>query len=275
SLVEGLEKIGADFNYNPIRKKNIAENVIVLAGVGRLKEIIELKKKGKIKKLFAGPNICESPNEENGILANKAIDVCIVPSQWVGVSYLEEENDLRGRIEIWHAGVDSNYWQPSAKKKNRDVIIYWKTEEEEFCKAIEDIIRNHNYNPVRVKYGNYSSKEYKEGLDIAVFAVFVSRSESQGIALAEAWSMDVPTYVWDPGELVYKNRKYKNITACPYLTEEAGLKWIELNELKEIVDRTQKGVLSFKPRKYVLRSFSDEQSASDLVNKFQCFPPVK
>src|SRR5882757_3664812 len=48
SLVEGLQKIGADFNYNPMREKDISENVIVLAGVERLKEAIELKNKEKI-----------------------------------------------------------------------------------------------------------------------------------------------------------------------------------------------------------------------------------
>ena len=34
---------------------------------------------------------------------------------------------------------------------------------------------------------------------------YISRSESQGIALTEAWSMNVPTYVWDTGIFIYKN----------------------------------------------------------------------
>jgi hypothetical protein len=269
SLVEGLQKTGVTFNYNPINKNDIAENVIVLAGVERLKEAIDLKNEGKIKKLFAGPNVCESPGEENGLLANKAIDSCIVNSQWVAKAWLEEREDLRNRIDIWYAGVNTDYWQPSSKKKNRDVVVYWKTEGEEFCMAIENIIRENNYNPVRIRYGHYTSKKYKEVLDIAEFAVFISRSESQGIALAEAWSMNVPTYVWDPGKFIYKNREYKEVTACPYLTDETGLRWIELNELKTIVEKTGKGAYSFEPRSYTLRSCSDKWSASDLINKFQ------
>jgi hypothetical protein len=269
SLIEGLQKTGVDFNYNPVNENDIAENVIVLAGADTLRKAIQLKNEGKIKKLFAGPNVCESPNDENGLLTDKEVDVCIVPSQWVGDLYVEEKKELEGRIKIWHAGIDTNYWQPLSKKKVADVVVYWKTEEEEFCKAIEAIIGQYSYNPVRIKYGSYNLKKYKEVLDNAVFAVFISRSESQGIALAEAWSMNVPTFTWEPVESIIIKKKYKNSTACPYLNEEAGLKWSSLNELKNFVENTANAVLSFEPRNYALRSFSDELCAAGLVNKFQ------
>ena len=117
SLVEGLQKIGANFNYNPSFKRAIAENVIVLASVERLKKMIELKKKGRIKKLFAGPNVCESPAEAGGILTDTAVDVCIVNSEWTADVFLAERSDLHGRIDIWYAGVDTEFWQPSSRKR--------------------------------------------------------------------------------------------------------------------------------------------------------------
>jgi len=271
SLVEGLQKTGADFNYNPMSEKDIAENVMVLAGVQRLKEAIELKNNGKIKKLFAGPNICESPNEENGIVADNAIDVCIVNSEWTVKAFLAERGELQDRIDIWYAGVDTDYWKPSSQGKNEDAVVYWKSGDETLCKAVEDIIRNCNYNPVRITYGNYTVEQYKEALDKATFAVFISKRESQGIALTEAWSMNVPTYVWDIKEVICKNQKFIETTASPYLTAETGLKWNTLSELKDIIEQTRKKAFSFEPRNHTLQLFSDERSASDLINKFRAF----
>jgi hypothetical protein len=268
SLVEGLKKTGVDFNYNPSREKDIAENVIVLAGVERLKKLISLKNKGRIKRLFAGPNVCESPNDEEGILANRAIDVCIVNSQWTREIFIAERNELKERMGIWYAGVDTDYWKPPIPPQPANAIVYCKTHDTAFCKEVEDVTRSSGYNVISIQYGNYNTKEYKEALSKSLFAVFISKSESQGIALAEAWSMNVPTYVWDPREVVYKNRTPVETTSCPYLTNETGLRWKETAELKSILAQTKDNNLSFEPRRQVINFFSDEHSARDLVNMF-------
>ncbi|HET6996478.1 MAG TPA: hypothetical protein VFI06_15895 [Chitinophagaceae bacterium] len=268
SLIEGLNKINADFNYNPSYEKDIRENVIVLAGVERLKKIIRLKNKGKIRRLFAGPNICESPNEEDGILADQAIDVCIVNSQWTREAFIAERNELKERIGIWYAGVATDYWKPQGPARSRDAIVYCKTNDTAFCKEVEDIVRDSSYNVIRIQYGNYNIEEYKDALSRSSFAVFLSKSESQGIALTEAWSMNVPTYVWDPREVIYKNGIAVETTSCPYLTKETGLRWKETAELKNILAQTNENSLSFEPRKQVMDLFSDEQSARNLVNMF-------
>ena len=69
SLVEGLDAIGASYNYNPKYPWELAETVIVLAGARTLRQAIKLKKKGRIKKLLAGPNIVVFSSDENSILA--------------------------------------------------------------------------------------------------------------------------------------------------------------------------------------------------------------
>ena len=53
-------------------------------------------------------------------------------------------------------------------------------------------------------------------------AVFMSRSESQGLALAEAWAMDVPTLVWQspPGE---PGSVFSLSDPAPYLTSDTGV----------------------------------------------------
>jgi glycosyltransferase involved in cell wall biosynthesis len=172
---------------------------------------------------------------------------------------------LKGWVLCWHGGIDSRNWQPSTETKDRDnVLIYWKTEPEEFCENVVELVRGLRTNPAVIRYGKYNVREYKEQLDKSRFAIFISRSESQGIALAEAWSMNVPTLVFDPGNLFFTGRTIYNVSACPYLTNETGLAWKNLDELKRMI--TDKNLLkAFAPREYVLRQFTDEYSAKQLI----------
>ncbi len=269
SLVEGLKKNSVNFNYNPSREKDIAENVIILAGVERLKQAIELKKKGKIRMLLAGPNVVEDVRSENGIVAHEAVDRYIVPSEWVKDLVIGDCAGLKDRVLCWSAGVDSEYWKPTVDSKNRkQVLIYWKTEPEEFCKEVIAIVEEEGMSPVLLQYGKYSIGEYKELLDRSAYSIFISRSESQGIALAEAWSMNVPTLVFDPGEFFFGGRTIYNVSACPYLTQSTGLKWKTTTDLRNII-RDKNAFAGFAPREYVLNQFTDEYSARQLIDNLK------
>jgi hypothetical protein len=268
SLVEGLKKIGADFNYNPFHEKDIAENVIVLAGVERLKEMIGLKKKGIIRVLLAGPNVVEDVRSEDGIAADPAIDHYIVPSEWVKDLVIQDCRKLKDRVRCWSAGVDTEYWKPVINRERRDeVLIYWKSEAEEFYHDIIRIVKEQGLKPSSIKYGNYNVAEYKEQLDKSLFTIFISRSESQGIALAEAWSMDVPTFVFDPGEFFFSGRMVYNVSSCPYLKRTTGLTWKNLGELRELIN-DKNSYTGFSPREYVLKEFTDGYSAGQLIKLF-------
>ena len=269
SLLEGLQKIETDHNYNPSGEKDIAENVVVLAGVERLKEIITLKKKGKIRTLVAGPNIVDDVLSEAQLVADPSIDLYIVPSEWVKRQVTEDCAALKNRVLCWSAGINSQFWKPEVKKEKRDkVLIYWKTEPEEFCNDVEWIVKESGRQTAVIRYGNYSINEYKAILDQTRFAVFISRSESQGIAMFEAWAMDVPTFVFDPGQFNFYGRTISYVSASPYLSDVAGNKWKNLEELKNLVN--DENILQrFSPRKYVLDQFTDEHCAEQLVKSIQ------
>lgn len=265
SLVEGLQKLDAPFNYNP-KGNEMAENVIVLSGLSTLRKAIDLKNKGEIRLLLAGPNIVDFVPDEDGIVADPAIDYFIVPSPWVEINALIQLNALKERVLCWYVGVDVAYWKPYGPKQKGNVLVYWKTEKEEFCSAVEAILVRLGYTPVRITYGKYQPKDYKKALDKCEFAVFLSRSESQGIALAEAWSMDVPTLVWDPGELSYRGRTYEQVSACPYLSHETGKRWVSFPELEILLSGYDHYKQQFTPRSYAVKYFSDEVCAQNLLN---------
>src|SRR5213078_3172132 len=81
SVVEGLRAVGADFNFNPPAFSNLARIVYAPANEALL-QAIELKRRGAIDFLVAGPVNALFPDDCDSILQRPEIDLVIVPSAW-------------------------------------------------------------------------------------------------------------------------------------------------------------------------------------------------
>lgn len=267
SLVEGLQKLGADFSYNPSWPGRVGEVVVVLAGVDALRQAIEWRRKKRIEKLLAGPNLMVFSSEYGGILGAPEIDVCLVPSEWVKVAYEEDLPTLKGRIRTWSAGIDEKFWRGPSKneKVGRSVLIYKKNAPDDLCARVDRLLRDHAWEPAWIAYGEYNTDQYKAVLSKSLFAVFLSQTESQGIALLEAWSMDVPTLVWNPKSFVYRERRYSVASACPYLTPATGCDWVDPASLEHILNNFLENIGNREPRQWVLSHMTDELSARSLL----------
>lgn len=264
NLLRGLELINFPFNVNPPTHQ-VSDVVVVLSGVNNLRNAIQWKASKKISCLLGGPNIMNSPREFDYLFTRKELDACLVPSHWIQVAYEEDAPSLIGRVRCWFAGVDTDYWKPTQIKKNK-VLIYWKTEPEDLYQQVENLLRKYGYDPIQVKYGSYNQETYNTLLNQSQFAVFLTRSESQGIALAEAWSMNVPTLNFDPGSLTYQARVYSLVSSCPYLTESTGKTWKTIEDLELLLKDYQTLSRLFKPRDWVLKNMTMQVSALALLN---------
>jgi len=264
SLLAGLRKLNINFNHNPKSINEVGKTVIVLANVNALRQAIQLKRQGKIKKLLVGPNIMVRSDEHGSIMASKEVDICIVPSYWVQVAYEEDAPALIGRIRSWPAGVNTEYWEPLKKRNenSRNVLVYVKHKQgQSIYKPVANFLKKHNWTPIRIDYGKYNHDQFKAVLSKSKFAVFISKSESQGIALAEAWSMDVPTLVWNPGNVTIQGRKYTISSSCPYLNDQLGIDWKNLEEFEKIIKNLDEKLEIFSSRQWVLKNMSDEGCA--------------
>ena len=267
SLVSGLTRLGVNHRYNPRHRNQVGDVVIVLAGLSALTQAVEWKRKGQIRQLLAGPNLVVQSTDFEAAITAPEIDLCIVPCNWVRVAYEEDAQTLRGRIRVWPCGVDETYW--SCKKRTegtRHVLVYWKNAPQELCLGAERLLKELRWEPIRIVYGCYNSGQYKKALTQSTFAVFLSQSESQGIALAEAWAMDVPTLVWNPRELTYNGRRYSTVSACPYLSDATGAEWVALDELAQLVKSFPLHEVRFKPRSWVINNMTDTVAAANLLH---------
>lgn len=262
SVVDGFNKIGVEFKLNP-EKKIIKNDIVwVIKDHNVLKYAIELKKNGLIERLLAGPTISILPEDHGGILLDKNIDTIIFPSQWTKDFFVSKYNFLKDKIRICPAGLKDIY-----RKENKiiDFLIYNKNNKDN-CKKIVQILKQSNYTYKIVTYGNFKQNKYYNLLNRSRYMIYLSDSESQGIALNEAWMCNVPTFVLQNTEWKYGNNTWKDEKiSAPYLTDELGL-FFTVENLQEKIDIVLKNKDYFKPRKYSLENFSDKVVAYKLLN---------
>ncbi len=266
SLQRGLRRLGVEFNFNPKDLKKLHKNVLVLNNFDALKDAILLKMGGKIQRLLAGPNLTCIAHE---MQLFPQIDYSISPSKWFREMLIRQLPQLKGRFAIWPSGVDPAFWDPGAhSQKTNDVMVYRKGAPEEMCSAVEAHLRARGWNPICINYGDYSLEGYRACLKTCQFAVFLSPSEMQGLALAEAWAMDVPTLVWDPQQSIHRGYFYKGSSSAPYLTAATGDLWKTEEEFERLLDQIPEKLSGYSPRAWVMRNMTDEVSVYRLLHLF-------
>ncbi len=270
SLLRGLSTLHIPHDFN--NWSNPGDLVYVNSDISMLQRAISLKQRREITRLVAGPNLVIRPIDHQGLVGNNAIDMYLVNSDWTYTTYLEDMPKLRRSLEIWFAGIDETYWNEQKSPPNKNVLVYWKTESESFCKQVETALRSHDFNPIRLRYGSYNREQYKQLLNTVQFAVFISRTESQGIALLEAWAMNIPTLVWNPKELRAHGKQYSVVSACPYLSNATGTDWKHLHELTALLNNIETELKYFRPREWVLSHMTDTWSAQHMLNLIENMP---
>jgi len=261
SVVEGLRAIGADFNFNPGSFSELARVVYAPANEA-LRQAAGLKRSGAIDFLAAGPVNALYADECQSILQMPEIDLVIIPSEWTRDFYRDVPS-LAAKARVCTCGVDTTYWQPRAGRKNQTAVVYWKSGDERFCEAVESFVRQCGLEPLRVRsrHGEhriFTQSDYRDLLDRSIVGVFLSTFETQGIALAEAWSMNVPTMVWDPrGDAEWAGRRFTAASSAPYLTPATGVAFRDVGELRPALDGALRSLGSFQPREWVLANMTD------------------
>ena len=261
SAVEGLRKIGVKYNWNPRRAEDVFDTVVVLAGTDALEQAIRWKRTVKIHRLLAGPNLVVLPSEEKKLITAKEIDVYMVNSDWTYKVYTEDAPELKRNCAIWPAGVDTEFWSQSGPADRSRMLIYQKSAPRELLDECKKAAESCGYSCDIITYGSYDAETYRRVLQSCRLGIFLSRSESQGLALAEAWSMDVPTLVWDSKSVEYKGRTMQS-SAAPYLSKKTGLFFQTPTDLASAIERCQRH--QFSPRQWVIENMSDEVSARKL-----------
>jgi hypothetical protein len=266
SLVHGLRGLdrcssGLSWAYQPELGRCPAESAVVLSGVDVLRHALAHKREGRCGRLLAGPNLMILPDQHGGILVSEEIDAVLVPSEWVRTMYEQRSPALAGRIAVWAAGVDPTFWRPYGQARRRLVLIYNKLQRRR-AQAVRDLVARLGHPTALVSYGTYSPARYRRLLNSSIAVVFLTESESQGLALAEAWAMDVPTFVIDNRQRLVGGRPVE-VSTAPYLSAATGRFWSDPEELE--ICLSAPALSRFAPRDWMLDHMSDQVCARKLV----------
>lgn len=284
SLISGLQRLELSFVLEPRSIDDVTEICVVLSGLPALKQAIAWRRHGIIKRLIVGPNVAVLPSDAPDLLGSPLIDLVLSNSVWTRELYTRDLPTLNGRCAIWPAGVDETFWRPSVGNNRSDVLVYVKNDvPSDLVDLTVEELRRRGAGVRMLRYGTYDHFEFRDALDRSRFAIFFSRLESQGLALAEAWSMDVPTLVWEGGDFEFRSGTARAIvgktSSAPYLTPECGVAFHTASGLRDLIDQfcSSGGLHRFQPRRRVLAELTDVICARhlwDLANGHLSMPPA-
>lgn len=259
-LISGLRNIGVEIT-------NESNNLGILQATNHL-----MHRDGR--NVVAGPNICVLPSEMPNLISG--LKTYVVPSKWTFDIYsnsfkeLKKENQqfVMPTLKYWMAGVDSDHWKPSSTIKDyHNCFIYFKNRSEQELNIVTKVFENLGMNVSVIRYGSYAPAELKSVCDCSSFCVLLDGTESQGIAVMEILSMNVPIFVLDKTTWTYSDGRTFPATSVPLFDSRCG-RVVSGHLSKGQIDDFLRNLWTFKPRQFILESFTLNQAAGKYM---ECF----
>jgi glycosyltransferase involved in cell wall biosynthesis len=260
NLKAGLDRIGAPYRVNNYRHiRNNPEDLACLVGKPHLLERFLYQ-----TPLLFGTSIYNHPVDDELLPNRHLIRQVLVPSQWVRNMFSKVWPDL---VTVWPVGVDTERWTPSpSESKDVDVLVYdkiYRRRENYERELIEPLMAEFRRKGVVVEYLRYGSYVEWELLALSKRVrsmVYLSHHETQGIALEQMLSADVPVFAWDPGgewqslEYLLRGVRFGPVTSVPYWDGRCGVKFTSAADLAPAFADFWHGVKTnaFAPREMIL-----------------------
>lgn len=214
-------------------------------------------------------------------MEGRAIFNCL--SDWIIACYSEFAPEFKVQRVALPFAVDTEKFKPdnSSNLKQWDCILYIKHRKQNIINETINILNNKNIKFIIFTYGSYNETEYIHALQNSKFMLTLDAHESQGFALEEAMSCNVPLLVMDAQSMydesndgvssVYTHHFPKKLlaTSVPYWSDECGIKIKEVLELSEALDRMLATYTTFNPRKYIEETLSDRVCMKRILDYFK------
>jgi len=153
--------------------------------------------------------------------------------------------------------------------ERKQVFIYFKERDINELKIIQNYMDSKNINYKLFNYGEkYSEDDYLNFLKEAKYGIWIGRHESQGFALQEALSCDVPLLVWNVKSM---NQQYGSnygefeATTIPYWDNKCGEYFYDFEEFEILHSKLLNNIENYKPREFILENLSMEVCENKLI----------
>jgi glycosyltransferase involved in cell wall biosynthesis len=217
------------------------------------------------KKFIFGPHFSVFPDKNsleqlNSKKYNNAI--YIHPSDWARDTWINMGANQYLPIHTLPFAVDTELFIPIPKSEKTEVFVYHKRRNPDELAYVKQFLNKKNINFTVFDYVvGYKETDYIKCLQKANYGIWLDAHESQGFALEEALSMNVPLLVWNITSMNQEyGGKYQNIpaTAIPYWDERCGETFTHPSQLEETFVCFVNRLDEYKPREYILENLSVE-----------------
>jgi len=229
---------------------------------------IDISKYPNTRFIF-GPHFSVFP--ENNLQSSKGPNsVYIQPSKWAADVW--NVSPLCNGINIRPVpfGVDTDRFTETIPLEQRtQVFVYYKTRNPEDLQYIRDKLQTLCIPYTLFSYDNrYNEEEYVQCLHNAKYGIWIGRHESQGFALEEALSCNVPLLVWDVLSMNQEyGQNYNDIpaTVLPYWDSRCGEFFYKREHFDYAFRLFMSKLHQFKPREYVLSNLTMDKCEKEFL----------
>lgn len=241
SVLFGLRAVGVSYRLNPnVRKIPDHSNVLILSGETELRYLLS---RGDAVRITVGPNFHNDVSQVLRFLEDPSVISVLVPSTWVANVYTFLYPSIRNKVVVWAAATEVPRFakELGSRFSNKRILVYAKGDQG-VVRGVCDMLSRQGYKFSLLTYGSHSRLRYLFELARSKYVIYVGRTESQGLALQEAWAMSVRTLVYKENVLLNKyiqDHKLQNIVGkssfAPYLNCENGSSWTSIQELEDLL----------------------------------------
>jgi glycosyltransferase involved in cell wall biosynthesis len=212
-----------------------------------------------------GPEIMVLPTEKPGYF--RTWTNWVQPSDWCVNYFKEFPTTKNNRIFSWPVGIDTDKFNLNGRGDfTYDCFLYYKDVTNQvtpqILSKVEAQLSKLNLRYTVLKYGKYKEPDFMNIIKKSKFGIFLTGTESQGIAYMEALSMGCPLYIMDTNEFVYEKYKYvhDSVSSAPYFSEECGMK-VKGYDLGDAFQTFLGSLSSYDPRAYIISNHTLERGA--------------
>ncbi|MES2426013.1 MAG: glycosyltransferase family 1 protein [Bacteroidota bacterium] len=277
NLCKGFDLLNIKYNKNPpfnFIKPN--EPVIILGD-----ELYNSKQfligYDKPNAIIAGIGLMTHPSEWPDLLQQYPVTKYLQHCTWANNLFIPYYG--KDVCQEWPAGIETEKWAPdNTIPKEIDFLIYdkirWDTDLEYAAlkAAIIKKITSMGASYHEIVYGHYEEKDYLKLVHQSKAMIYISAHETQGFALCEAMSANVPVFAWDPGYCQDPARFNWNdpvikTTSIPFFDDTCGMSFTDTDEFLKKADTFWQKVQNghFTPREYVVKNISLKVSAQKML----------
>ena len=232
---------------------------------------INVSKYPRIKFIF-GPHFSVFPDERQMNIMRGPNAVYIQPSEWASQAWYNSPYCVDIPIKTVPFAVDIyRFCDIRPPVERTQVFVYYKSRAPNDIYFVLSILEKRGIRGKVFQYGKYNEAEYLTYLQQSRYGIWIDAHESQGFALEEALSCNVPLLVWNVKSMNQEyGQNYPDIPAStiPYWDDRCGEMFYNVGEFESTFDLFLSKLDTYSPRQYVVENLSPDICEKQFVSLY-------